>query len=129
MAKTKVLNPIIGKFNPKVKGHTRGPNAVPPGPAFASKSRTSGGKIAPKDHRSKKAYTGTLAGVGRGNIGGVPVVYRQGPQGPRGFGGSTKLPRRGSISSGAVEFKPAPRPGLMTRVGQAIRRRAAALGF
>lgn len=122
------LNPII---RPKFKSSKhRGENAVPPGPAWSSNAARSGGKIKPADHRSKKAYTGTLAGVGRGKIGGVPVVYRQGPQGPRAFGGSTQLPRRGSISSGAVNFTAAsPKPGLMTRVGQSLRRRAAALGF
>jgi hypothetical protein len=122
-----ILNPIIG---PKLKtSRHRGENAVPPGPAWASKSDRSGGKIPKTDHRSKKGYTGTRAGVGRGNIGGVPVTYRQGPQGPRGFGGSTQLPRRGPISSGAVTFQPGKRPGLMTRVGAALRRRAGALGF
>jgi len=72
---------------------------------------------------SKKAYTGTLAGIGR--HGGV--VFRTGPGGPSRFAPSVQLPARHSISAGAVTYRPAPRPSLMTRIGRKLRRPAAAL--
>ncbi len=74
------------------------------------------------NNRSKKAHTGTVAGIGRTPLG---TVRRSGPGGPRAFGGSTQLPRRGEAARAAV----ANRPSLMTRIGGRLKRTAAAFGF
>jgi hypothetical protein len=117
------LNPIIG--GPIVSRHpelVRGRGTAVDG-GFARKKER-GEKQA--NHKSKKGYTGSVAGVGRGHIGGQPTVFRGGPRGPSAFGRSVQLPNRQPVPAGGVEFKPAARPGLMTRVGRQLRKR---LGF
>lgn len=110
--------------------------AIPAGPMRGGIPRGPGAQHhpaqtrAPRDHRSKKAYTGTVAGLGR-----TPAGTRigSGPAGPRRFGGSVSLPARatGPGVAAAVQFRPAPPkpPSLMTRIGQRLRRGAAALGL
>lgn len=112
------LNPIIGG------PHPTGPSKVPEGPAWARR-RDRGGKTT--DIRSKKAYTGSKAGIGRRN--GPGTAFRQGPGGPRRFAPSVQLPHRSPVGSGAVVFTPGRRPSLMTRIGRRLRGGAAALGL
>jgi hypothetical protein len=63
------------------------------------------------------------------------TVFRSGPQGPRRFAGSVRLPNRQRIPAASrtgaptVEFraytKSSPRPSLMTRIGRKLRGAAA----
>jgi hypothetical protein len=102
---------------------------APPAGPLAHKTPIGGPRVpsatrAPRNHRSKKGYTGSRAGLGRSASG---TVTRSGPQGPRAFGGSTQLPPRQRGTAGQVSFKPAASkgPSIFAR----IRSRAAAFGF
>lgn len=127
------LNPLIGKGSPAGPSMPRGAGEDVAG-GFASRRMT--GRKNPdgsKPHgkfgnvsKSKKAYTGTLAGIGRHN----GVIFRRGPGGPSRFAPSVQLPRRNSISAGGVQFgSSSARPSLMTRIGHKLRSSAAAIGF
>jgi hypothetical protein len=88
------------------------------------------GALTPKrDHRSKKAYTGTLSGLGRTPSG---HVLRSGPKGPGGASfPSTALPprARGAGPASSVRFQAAPPPSLMTRIGRKLRGITGKFGF
>jgi hypothetical protein len=105
----------------------RGGRATPGGP-LAHKTPIGGPRVpsaskAPRNHSSKKGYTGSRAGLGRSASG---TVTRSGPKGPRAFGGSVNLPPRMRGTASKVSFKPASKgPSIFAR----IRNRAAAFGF
>jgi hypothetical protein len=80
---------------------------------------------APRNHSSKKGYTGSRAGLGRQPHG---VTTRSGPTGPRAFGGSTQLPPRMRGTAPRVSLRPKA-PSLFARVGSRMRRTAAAFGL
>ncbi len=75
---------------------------------------------------SKKGYTGTRAGLGRLPNG---TVARSGPGGPRRFAGAVLLPKRMGGVPAAAGPRPAKQPSLFARVGQKMRRAAAAFGL
>jgi hypothetical protein len=76
-----------------------------------------------KVSKSKKSFTGTLAGIGR-TTGRHPTVIRQGPGGPSRFPNAVQLPpRQGRRADQTVEFLPSPRPSLLTRIGRSLRSR------
>jgi hypothetical protein len=111
------------------------PGAVPGGPMAGPlpkggprTARTPGAGIKrPKQNfSSKKGYTGSKAGLGRMPNG---TVKRSGPQGPRGFGGSTLLPKRMQGLPAAAGPRPARAPSLFARVRSRLRRAAAAFGL
>jgi hypothetical protein len=107
------LNPMIGL------GGGNGPHRAPAATArytFGREADLAGAKRS----SSKKGYTGTRAGLGRG--------YRD----LRRQTAPTTLPPRARGTAAQVEFHPAASsrpPSLMTRIGQRIRRSAAALGL
>jgi hypothetical protein len=75
--------------------------------------------------KSKKAHTGTLAGIGRATGSSHGPVIRYGPGGPLSgsrFPGAVALPKRSGLRSDQdFQFQPAARPSLMTRIGRKIR--------
>lgn len=115
------------KLNILAAGIPRGPLGARKGAAPQGRPTTGRPKA---DHRSKKGYTGTRAGLGRQPNG---TVARSGPKGPRAFAGSVQLPNRVGVRHDAVEFHPAATagrtPSLMTRIGEKLRRTAAAIGL
>jgi hypothetical protein len=72
--------------------------------------------------KSKKAYTGTLAGIGRATNSAHGTVIRQGPAGPAGYRfEARRLPNRQGVRSDVdLTFRPAARPSLMTRIGRKL---------
>jgi hypothetical protein len=74
--------------------------------------------------KSKKTFTGTRAGIGRATGMQHVTVIRNGPGGPSRFPGAVLLPpRQGRRADQTVDFIPAPRPSLMTRIGRTLRSR------
>ena len=121
------LNPIIGRAAPG--GPMRGGL-----PAFGGTvARPSTTPKRPRaDHRSKKSYAGTMAGFGR------PVSRASGlggihPHGARAHAfTSAQLPARQRFAGvPPVEFHrhASYKPSLMTRIGNKMRRSAAAFGI
>jgi hypothetical protein len=119
---------IMAKLNPIIGGAFPGRH---PSPVAGTGTAVDGGFSRRKesgrekqaDHRSKKGYAGSSAGLGRSKVS-PTTVFRSGPKGPVGsFGHSVQLPNRGPVPSGAVSFTPASRPSLMTRIGRGLRRR------
>jgi hypothetical protein len=128
MAKTR-LNIITGGAVPAgpLKGGLPkgGPRTVGPAASPAKSHRGAG-------NRSKKSYTGTVAGLGRARTG---VRLGSGPKGPGAHAFhavGTQLPARARGTFRDVEFHPAAStrpPSLMTRIGRRIGRAAAAFGL
>jgi hypothetical protein len=107
------LNPIIGR--PVPAGPVAGGL-----PAFGGQHprKTGTDRV---NHGSKKGYTGSVGGLGRAPASAGGGAFRSGPQGPRAFGGSVRLPNR----SAPAEVR---HPSLMNRIGSRLRRTAAAFG-
>jgi hypothetical protein len=112
---------------------SRSRRGVPAGPLHFP--TPAGGPRVPKttpapvrNHRSKKGYTGSRAGLGRMSNG---TVFRAGPGGPRRFAGSAQLPPRMTGTASKVSFKASkPKaPSIFARIKNRARRTAAAFGL